>query len=676
MPKPKKPPPPAAPTKMAGNEGLQMVQGHPWVTSLRSVAEWQWDLPAPGALDEHLVFLIMGASNIVGAAQEGPNIIKSPLPGPAWTCDPTGRVKKRCMEPLHPNDGVGHGIGPCRAFARRLLRNIPKIFDGGAGVFLCPCGVAHGDMTLKAWAPDGVLYSVAVARARTCAQAVGGRIAGVLWHQGEADACTAEDSAAYDERIQSLVKSLRVDLGDPRLPIIVGEIGESFLCSQSSMPDACKHARTVNRALRRLNDIPFTKCIPAPTTCHEDQLTFDSVGMEELGTRAAEEWEKLWRESSQGERRLGPDGVARTKEAWIKAHDGKLAGKVPWAAAPTYYKDDDGPGPYAIPSATPDAAPSTNRGLFPGAEVEAFGLQGAKELNGLFGTVHEIRADGRVVVVFEGIGNKALKADNLRPVHGEAAETAEEDDGTQWLPPHLQKDDTVVAHGLQGAKELNGLKGVIVRGRPDGRVIVSFVVHGEKALKPDNLKLMPMSGPVRPGAGPISGPVRPPAGPLPFEAEPGGPEPPKGLRYGPGCEVEVSRSNGRWTKGTVKKLKQKDGKWQFVIRLADEPDMYKYIDLDRAGERMRKPFFTARFNTDEEGEDAAAAPKEDKRNGDKKPEKRQREGDKGAAAEGSGSKRQREADSKPPAGDGGDSWRTRRRGAEGGSGKRRAEGSP
>eukprot|EP01062_Namystynia_karyoxenos_P059155 TRINITY_DN5057_c0_g1_i1.p2 TRINITY_DN5057_c0_g1~~TRINITY_DN5057_c0_g1_i1.p2 ORF type:complete len:663 (+),score=158.62 TRINITY_DN5057_c0_g1_i1:81-2069(+) len=526
-----------------GGEGVERVQGHPWVTALRAKAEWQWQLPAAGALEEHFVFLFMGASNIVGRqrVEDGPNVFKTPLPGPAWACDPSGRMIKRCQEPLHPHDGEGTGIGPIRAFARRVMRNLPKAHNQGAGVFLVPAGCAHGDMSLNAWAPDGVLYSVAVARARTCAQAVGGRVAGVLIHQGEADACNAEDAAKYETRIREMISNIRVDLEDPQLPIIVGEIGEGFLCRQSAMPDAWQHAREINRALKKLGDLPWTRCIRASSSSMDDLLHYDHTGMEEFGTRAAEEWERMWKERSRGERRLAPDGIAYTLDGWKKQFKGLVAGKIPWATAPTYLKDDDGPGaaaPWAIDN-------------------------------------------------------------DVKPLH-EAPDP--------WLPPHLSRGTTVIAHSLVGAKELNGLKGTVVRGRPDGRVVIVFDMVGEKAIKPENMRIEQPAGPPRPTAGPVGpvGPATRPIGPAVGPMRPGeepaaapaaddaGPQPPKGLPYAVGDEVEVERSNGRWAKGTVKKMQLRDDRWSYVVALAEDRDMFKYIDIDRAHERLRRKFYPRR----------------------------------------------------------------------------------
>eukprot|EP01065_Artemidia_motanka_P000627 TRINITY_DN1028_c2_g2_i1.p1 TRINITY_DN1028_c2_g2~~TRINITY_DN1028_c2_g2_i1.p1 ORF type:complete len:682 (+),score=169.25 TRINITY_DN1028_c2_g2_i1:53-2098(+) len=598
--------------------GFERVVGHPWVTGLKSVAEWQWSLPAPGALDEHLVFLLIGGSNIVGSPGcEPPNVFKTPLPGPAWSCDPTGRFSKRCCEPLHPHDGHHQGVGPCRAFARRVLRNLPKLCTGGAGVFLVPAAVGHGDMTMNSWDPDGVLYAVAVARARTSAEAVGGRVAGVLWHAGEADACTQSDAEKLGERLERMISNLRTDLDCPNLPFICGEIGDSFLRGCQAMPDAYLHAREVNRQLRKIGELPWTKCIRAPTTHCGDRLHFDAPGMEEFGTKAAEEWERMFKEVQRRERRVGPDGVAHKKNCWVNTYGGLMALNRVWASAPSimYDENDDTTDPIQI---TTDLPPD----LVAGLKVEAFGLVGAKELNGQVGVIVEERGDGRVVVNM-GQQNKALRRDNLRlvplkplprlrraaprpaapaaaaPSTAAAAAAADEKvEHDPSLPDHLQRGASVVAHGLVGAKELNGLNGKVIGIRADGRVVIDFERVGNKALKKENLKPPPRAGPVRPSPPP----------------EDAGPQPPTNLPFAVGAQVEVSRSNGSWSPASIYKLKHRDGHWMYVVSLDAEANTYKHIDVDKADSRIRprkKP--VPAFEREQKGEDAAGNGGKDRR---------------------------------------------------------------
>lgn len=419
----------AAPKAEEQDPGEKVI-GHPWVTTLRKNSSWQWDLCQ---CNEMLVLLCMGASNIVGTMQECPDVYTKPLAGPAWTTHPDGHLMKGPYEPLHPHDGKGLGIGPLRALARRVIQK-----RAGEGVILVPSACGHGDMSLKAWADDQVLYKVAIARAKSVSRAVKGRIAGVFWHGGEADACTDEDARAHQKRLAALFDNIRRDLAYPELPIIAGEIGENFLCPETqACPDAHKHARVINEGLRTVCRQRYTACVPSPPKCHpRTKLHYDAQGMEELGQRFADAWERLWSENIRMERRVGPDMKPHTMASWVRDHKALVTGMnspcwsaapvwregkdpkdmlPPWVDEPDYYLRHPAADPGASIIVDKSAPPAPTTPLKPGAKVQAFGLQGAAELNGLVGSVKEIRMDGRIVVTFPmPHGDKALKRDNLR----------------------------------------------------------------------------------------------------------------------------------------------------------------------------------------------------------------------------------------------------------------------
>ena len=65
-------------------------------------------------------------------------------------------------------------------------------------------------------------YEEALSRVRI-AMKQGGVLKAILWHQGEADCSNPE---AYKQKLISLVKDLREDLGMPNLPVIVGQISQ------------------------------------------------------------------------------------------------------------------------------------------------------------------------------------------------------------------------------------------------------------------------------------------------------------------------------------------------------------------------------------------------------------------------------------------------------------------
>lgn len=239
-----------------------------------------------------------------------------------------------------------------------------------------------------------------------------------MWHQGEADAQRQDAADAYEGRLAALLDHLRTDIDDAELPIVAGELGARFL------GDAFPHAAAVNDAIRRVAGAPHTAWVGAPSGCHSDRLHFDANGMEDAGSRAADEWHRMWKRRCCGERRVGPHREPLTKDEWRRKYGGLAApgvGGKAWAAAPTWR---GGGGVHPQPPGGGAAGTAAAAQLQRGDAVEAFGLQGVRELNGAGGVIVELRNDGRTVVAFAAHGEKALRRENLRRTAPAAAARA------------------------------------------------------------------------------------------------------------------------------------------------------------------------------------------------------------------------------------------------------------
>lgn len=107
-------------------------------------------------------------------------------------------------------------LGPAYGFAKEMARQTKR-----------PVGLvvnARGGPSINSWlkgSKDGY-YEEALSRVRI-AMKQGGVLKAILWHQGEADCSNPE---AYKQKLISLVKDLREDLGMPNLPVIVGQISQ------------------------------------------------------------------------------------------------------------------------------------------------------------------------------------------------------------------------------------------------------------------------------------------------------------------------------------------------------------------------------------------------------------------------------------------------------------------
>ena len=107
-------------------------------------------------------------------------------------------------------------LGPAYGFAKEMARQTKR-----------PVGLvvnARVGSSINSWlkgSKDGY-YEEALSRVRI-AMKQGGVLKAILWHQGEADCSNPE---AYKQKLISLVKDLREDLGMPNLPVVVGQISQ------------------------------------------------------------------------------------------------------------------------------------------------------------------------------------------------------------------------------------------------------------------------------------------------------------------------------------------------------------------------------------------------------------------------------------------------------------------
>lgn len=189
----------------------------------------------PPPRSQFQIYLLMGQSNMAGrdtrklADQvDNPHIL---------ALDPNGQwVVAR--DPIFAQRGrTKPGAGPGIPFAQTLLRAHPGITIG-----LVPCAV--GGTSLGHWVRGADLYERALRMARVAARS--GVISGVLWQQGESDTTREKDAATYAGRLARLLGDLRQDLGQPDLPIVVGQLG-GFLS-----PHKYPYVDRVRAAIRRV----------------------------------------------------------------------------------------------------------------------------------------------------------------------------------------------------------------------------------------------------------------------------------------------------------------------------------------------------------------------------------------------------------------------------------------
>ena len=168
------------------------------------------------------------------------------------------------------------GVGPGLAFAREILRHtaIP--------IGLIPCAV--GGTSMDQWSPARVklgsksLYGAMLRRFR----AVGARVKGVLWYQGESDASPGLPDT-YATKFSHFVRALRRDFDQGDLPVLCVQIGRFFM-PQATHLDWNAVQETQRKCCEKIRG---TELVPAVDLPMDDAIHVSSAGQKRLGERLA-----------------------------------------------------------------------------------------------------------------------------------------------------------------------------------------------------------------------------------------------------------------------------------------------------------------------------------------------------------------------------------------------------
>ena len=169
--------------------------------------------------------------------------------------------------------GAGLGL----PFARTMFEKT------GVPVGLIPCALSG--TTIAEWSPardrDRSLYGALLRRAK----AAGGRIAGVLWYQGEADGKPAL-APAYRQQFHALIAALRHDLGREDLPIYFVQIGRHVHDAHESLNREAWNL--VQESQRQVElELPRLGMVAAVDLEMDDGIHLGADGLETLGRRLA-----------------------------------------------------------------------------------------------------------------------------------------------------------------------------------------------------------------------------------------------------------------------------------------------------------------------------------------------------------------------------------------------------
>ena len=180
-------------------------------------------------------------------------------------------------EPRNPDRRHGAGLGLTFAKLRYSSTGVP--------VGLVPC--AHGGTSMAQWdarlrsCGGDSLYGATILRSR----AVGGKVAGILWYQGESDTDPV-NAPEYTRRMIELIDAFRTDLAQPDLPFYYVQIGRWV---SPENPRDVSGWNSVREAQRRLcKTVPNTAMVSSIDLDVDDGVHISAAGHKALGKRLAD----------------------------------------------------------------------------------------------------------------------------------------------------------------------------------------------------------------------------------------------------------------------------------------------------------------------------------------------------------------------------------------------------
>lgn len=243
--------------------------GDLWVLAGQSNMEGHGDLD--GVTPPHPLVQSLGMDDKWVQAEEPLHwLIDSP--DPVHSGDPATREERSKQQHANRKKGAGLGL----PFARAMVEatDVP--------IGLVP--VAHGGTSMAQWDPKrrdqggNSLYG-SMMRSVTLA---GGKVKGVLWYQGEAEA-NPEKAKEYPETFAAFIQAVRRDLDQPELPFYFVQLSRFVLAGPQPAPwNAVQEAQ---RLLPRT--VPNTAFVPAVDLELDDLIHVGVEGQKRLGQRLA-----------------------------------------------------------------------------------------------------------------------------------------------------------------------------------------------------------------------------------------------------------------------------------------------------------------------------------------------------------------------------------------------------
>ncbi len=201
---------------------------------------------------------------------ESPNAVHHRIANPKLTREEIDKIRTAPRKPSPKGTGLG------LPFAKELYART------GVPIGLVPC--AHGGTSMTQWDParrdegGDSLYGSMYDRFK----AVGGKVRGALWYQGESDA-NPKAQPEYYGKFKAFIEAVRRDFGDPELPFYLVQLSRVNLPMFED-----KWWNAVQEDERRIaGDLPHVVTVPAIDLDLDDIIHIGTPGLKRLGRRMA-----------------------------------------------------------------------------------------------------------------------------------------------------------------------------------------------------------------------------------------------------------------------------------------------------------------------------------------------------------------------------------------------------
>ena len=260
--------------------GYSKVQGQNGTNKHINFPNMQQHVEPLPSHDKVWVFIMAGQSNMAGRPMVMPE--DTVTNERIFTINKNGELIL-AKEPLHWYEPQLTGLDCGHSFANQLLANIPEDIS----LLIIPTAV--GGSSVSQWLGDSLHRDVKLLSNFNEKVEIGkkyGEIKGLLWHQGENDA-NEIDIPLYKNRLKHLFKIFRMEIGNKKLPVVVGELGAYSESKENWMK--------INKVLASLvkKDKYAGLIYTGDLKDQGDKIHFDGLGQRTMGRRFAAQMLKL-----------------------------------------------------------------------------------------------------------------------------------------------------------------------------------------------------------------------------------------------------------------------------------------------------------------------------------------------------------------------------------------------